>query len=539
MNEYNEPFSPQRVDESIEEMLTAGQPHLPGQRSEDVNIRLVQDLQRVYDPEFTRYQQVLRRVEERLVEQRGLIEKIGATPRPPLRPLPAPQEQALFQAQRIQRGNRKNIMDDKKTGLRRYERSLSLLVAVIILAVLVGGFFVAQSRFAQLGASGSNNPKAVASATPKPSPTPQPTGNNAVTIPGDQMGFQNMAWSSDSQRIASTTNSGVRIWDATTGKTLQTAKLPGANEWAYGLSWSPDSQLIAISTNQALRIVDSRSGSVVRSYTTSLAHATTPGAMSSLVGGSHLSTLFPASGGLGFRAAAWSPDGKSIALNVSAGPYGYIQVVNSQTATLDYTLKWDGDYNGTGLAWSSDGQYLASTVFDTQGGGLDSNFVWVWKVSSRALVFKQNGGGNSGSLVFQPQTHNLAFDKIEMNAPEVIQVWNVETHKMVTSYPGANLVTWSPDGQQVAYNGSTQLGKNSYESNITIVAANSGKVVHVYKEGAVQISQLSWSPNGKYMLAIETKSIMSKGQVTPSTTPSTQPTTIPNMQTVVRVFPVA
>ncbi|GHO56787.1 WD40 repeat domain-containing protein [Ktedonobacter robiniae] len=540
MNEHNEPFSPQRVDESIEEILTMGQEYLPGQQPEDVDVRLVQDLQRVYDPEFKRYQQVLQRVEERLVEQRGLIEKIGAAPRPPLRPLPASQEQALFQAQHIQRGNRKNIMDDKKTGLRRYERSLSLLVAVIILAVLVGGFFVAQSRFAQLGASGSNNLKAVASPTPKPLPTPQPTGNNAVTIPGDQMGFQSVAWSNDSQRIASTTDDGVKIWDAATGKTLQTIKLPGEGEWAYGVSWSPDSQSLAIATNQALRIANSQSGTVVRSYTTSLARTATPGAMNSLVGGSHLSTLFPASGGLGFRDAAWSPDGKSIALNVSAGPYGYIQVVNTQTATLDYTLKWDGGYNGEGLAWSSDSQYLATTVFNTQGGDpTSSNFIWAWKLSSRALVFKQNGGGNPGSLAFQPKTHNLAFNKYAMNAPVLIQVWNVETNKTVTSYPGANLVTWSPDGQQVAYNGSTQLGKNSYESNITIVAANSGKVVHVYKEGAVQISQLFWSPNGKYMLAIEMKIITSKGQVTPSTTPDTQPTIMPDPQTVARVFPVA
>ncbi|EFH83744.1 WD40 repeat domain-containing protein [Ktedonobacter racemifer] len=536
MNEHNEPFSPQRVDESIEEMLTTGQPHLPGQRSEDVNVRLVQDLQRVYDPEFTRYQQVLQRVEERLVEQRGLIEKIGAAPRPPLRPLPAPQERALFQAQRIQRGNRKNIMDDKKTGLRRYERSLSLLVAVIILAVLVGGFFVAQSRFVQLGASGSNNPKVASSPTPKSSPT----GNNAVTIPGDQMGFQSVAWSNDSQRIASTTDNGVKIWDAATGKTLQAIKLPGENEWAYGVSWSPDSQSLAIATNQALRIANSQSGTVVRSYTTSLASTATPGAMSSLVGGSHYSTLFPTSGGLGFRGAAWSPDGHSIAVNVSAGPSGYIQVVNAQTATLDYTLKWDGSYNGDGLAWSSDGQYLATNIFDAQGGDpAKSNFVWAWKLASKALVFKQAGGGNPGSLAFQPKTHNLAFNTYTMNAPVLIQVWNIETNKPVASHSGAYLATWSPDGQQLAYNGSTQLGKNSYESNVTIVAANSGKVVHVYKEGAVQIAQLFWSPNGKYMLAIEKKTIMSKGQVTPSTTPDTQPTTIPNIQTVARVFPVA
>lgn len=530
MNEHNEPFSPQRVDESIEEMLTAGQPHLPGQRSEDADIRLVQDLQRVYDPEFTRYQQVLQRVEERLVEQRGLIEKIGAGQRPPLRPLPAPQEQALFQAQRIQRGNRNNIMDDKKTGLRRYERSLSLLVAVIILAVLVGGFFVAQSRFAQLGASGPNNPKAMASPTPKPSPTPQAPGTTLATIPVDQMGVQGAAWSNDSQRIAIASGYGIKIADATTGNVLLTVKLPGANEFPYSLDWSPSSQLIAVGTNQSLHIVDGKSGVIVRSYTTQLTRTTAPGAMSSLIGGSHYSSLFPSSGGWGFRAVSWSPDGNFIAASVSTGPSGNIQVLNAQSATLEYTLPIDESYVPGQFSWSSDGQYLAGDVSSTQGGDpMSSSYIWAWKLSNHSVVFKQLGGGNPGSLAFQPKTHNLAFNKLDMNGPSVIQVWSVETHKMVTSYTGTYLMTWSPDGQQLAYNGFKQLGKNSYEANVTVINADSGKVVKVIKESNGQFSQLTWSPNGKYMFTIETSTTAGKGT----------PSTMQDMHTAIRVWTVA
>ncbi|GHO50924.1 WD40 repeat domain-containing protein [Ktedonospora formicarum] len=504
MSENNELFSPQNVDESIEEILISSQHHLPGQQPKNADVRLMQGLQRLYDPESARYQQVLQRVEERLLAQRlGNVRE-----RTPLRSLPVAPEQLLLQAQQK---NRKSVMDDKKTGWRRVERTLGLLVAIFVLVIAVGGFIIAQGHFSLTGTAGK--PPATPSPTSQivQSPTPQTTNPKGITIPGDQMGFQSVAWSNDSQRIAASTDSGVRIWMAATGKKILDIKLPGENEWAYGLSWSPDSRFLAIGTNQALHIVDSQTGKVVNSYTPSLAQTTTPGAMSSLVNDSHYATLLPTSGGLGFRAVAWSPDGNSIAVNISAGYNGYIQVLKAQNATLDYTLTWDGDYNGIGLAWSSDSQYLATSVFNTQGGGdpATANFVYAWELASKTLVFKENGGANPVALAFQPKTHNLAFNAYAMAKPASIQVWNVETQKKLANYTGANLVSWSPDGKQLAYNGFTQLGKNNYTSNITFIDATTGKIAHTHSLGKAQVNQLFWSPNGKYMLTIEANSSMS------------------------------
>ena len=540
MNEYNEPFSPQRVDESIEEILTTGQPSLPGQWSAEVDVRLVKDLQHIYGSESTHYQQVLQRVEERLVQQRGLLEKINTGRRPPLRPLPAPQEQAPLQAQLIQRGNRKNIMDDKKTGFRRMERSLSLLVAVIILAVLVGGFFVAQSRFAQLSGSSPNNPKVATSPTPTkpvPSPTPKATGNNTVTIPGDQMGFQNISWSNDGERLVSTTDNGIRIWDATTGKVTLAVKLPGVNEWGEGLSWSPDNKLIAIGTNQALHIVDSQSGAVVRTYTTQLTSTPVPGAMSSLGGGSHFSTLFPASGGWGFRAVAWSPDGSSIAVSVSTGPSGFLQMLNAQTATLKYTLPNVDDSVSGQIAWSSDGQYLAVSGYSTQGGDpATSSKVWVWDVAKRAITLQKTGSENGGTLAFQPKTHNLTVSIVDTSNQITTQVWDVTIGKQINSYGYLDQVTWSPDGQQLAYTAYTKVANNTYETSVKIINASNGDVLHEYKVGKWQVSQLSWSPDGKHMLSIESQTIINQSNGTPSATPLPMPF---NRKVVARIWTIA
>lgn len=44
-------------------------------------------------------------------------------------------------------------------------------------------------------------------------------GKTLYTTPGNQFGFEALAWSPDSTHIASLAN-GVQIWDATTGKHL-------------------------------------------------------------------------------------------------------------------------------------------------------------------------------------------------------------------------------------------------------------------------------------------------------------------------------
>ena len=71
MSEQHEPFSPHRVDESIEQLTSTSQSDNASreQMRIDPNARLVHDLQKLYGLECKRYLQALQRVEDRLVER--------------------------------------------------------------------------------------------------------------------------------------------------------------------------------------------------------------------------------------------------------------------------------------------------------------------------------------------------------------------------------------------------------------------------------------------------------------------------------------
>src|SRR5205807_330006 len=145
---------------------------------------------------------------------------------------------------------------------------------------------------------------------------------------------------------------GVQFWDATTGGHLVTLQMPGGtNEWAWNVSWSPNSDNVAVSTNLHVLIVNSQTGKIISSHTPGVPTAnagstTTPGQ-------THFSRQIPASGGFGYRATAWSPDGRLMASALSSGPSGVVQVWNPQTDAINSTLTVGDSQNIGALAWSS------------------------------------------------------------------------------------------------------------------------------------------------------------------------------------------
>ena len=149
-----------------------------------------------------------------------------------------------------------------------FSRRLSLLVAVLVSALLVGGLAAVLNLSRQM--STSRPPGATAKNTPSATSTPAPVfGKTLYTTPATQWGFESLSWSPDSKRMASATvgTGGVQFWDATTGDHLVTVQLPGgANEWASALDWSPTSQEAAVATNEHILIVNSQTGKVISSY---------------------------------------------------------------------------------------------------------------------------------------------------------------------------------------------------------------------------------------------------------------------------------
>src|SRR5579872_2889491 len=352
MSEQHDPFLPHRVDESIEQLASTSQSDgaLHEQTDTDLDAHLVRDLRKLHDSERQRYQQALQRVENRLVEQHITREES-----PVVTPLPLVQQWQAVDRRKFQQGrlHRMEYKPPSTSGLAKFGRRVGSLVAVlVIVGSLAAVLSIAHQRTttaAYRSATPTATKKAVKTSTPAPG---NPVGTTLYTTPSNTFGFDGLAWSPDSKRVASATVSGVQIWDATTGNHLVSVQMPGANEWPWGLDWSRDSQFVAIGTNQHVLIVNGQTGQIALTYTgnaTAVTSTTSSGAL-------YLSSLFPASGGFGFRATAWSPDGHFMASALSSGPNGEVQVWNPHSGAFDYRLKVSDFYNVSALAWSSDGR---------------------------------------------------------------------------------------------------------------------------------------------------------------------------------------
>ena len=382
----------------------------------------------------------------------------------------------------------------------KFGRRVGLLVAAMVMLVLVGSMLLVLNATRQTAAQ----PSGTTLGSAHNSSTAAHFGQTLYTTPSSSAGFQELSWSPDSKRVASLTDS-VQIWDATTGAHRVTVHLP-TGSWPYALAWSPNSQVIAIGTNNSLVIADGQSGAIVHSFAVNSSAST----MNS-VSNSYLSTLTPTGGGVGVRALAWSPDGHSLAVSISNGPTGSVEVVNAQTGAQDYALPVTGNYVAAALAWSSDGKYLAGNVFNTQPGAQtvpagEEQMVWAWNVSTRQVIFKQTGGNGTGDpLAWQPGSDNLAFVtwvSKKGGMTSTLGIWNVATNALVKQYSVAAFgpVAWSPDGKYLAYGEVTTQSKTS---SVGILDASSGEQVYTYKQMHINVGALAWSPNGKYIVSGE------------------------------------
>lgn len=501
MSEQDKFFSPQHVDESLEQLISPERSGnvFPRLGRLNPNERLVQDLQDTYGLERRSYQQALQRVEDRLVERHSTSSKrdLKRSPAQNLRPL---------QTSEITRRRLKNMEHRESRHIPSRQR-INLLVASLVMIVLVGSLIVVLNLTngkSQLG-SGS-------------SPTLQTTlGQTVYTTPSGMGDFNSLAFSPDSQRIvAARTNGAVQIWDATTGKHLVNVNVHAEG---FFVTWSPNGQLVAIGTISELVIANSRTGVVVHASSLPVLGMSTSG------GGTGLASRMQNSGGSGVSGVTWSPDGRYIAASVHLGSSDYVQVMDAQTYASLYQLQSDTNFAVSTLAWSVDGQYLAAT---SSNPGTSTKKIEAWKIATRQMVFDKSAGagqvgfqsGNNGtsnplafrsglptgygaSLAFQPHTDNITFALLGSAS---IETWNVATGKLVKSYPVqvavSGLLVWSPGGQEIAY------ADGSVTGQVDIINAQTGQNVYSYSGDAGQtLAALAWSPDGKYIASGEAKGV--------------------------------
>ncbi len=165
---------------------------------------------------------------------------------------------------------------------------------------------------------------------------------------------------------------------------------------------------------------------------------------------------------------------------------GVVQVWNSQTGKLAYTLATDPAYEEGKVSRSADGKYIAGQKVD---GELIKAHVSVWSVQTHQVVFQQTVSTDQGLTTFtwQPGTDNLAvvlnISRNNRAQPDpdtpFLKLWNVTSGCLLQSAVGpfseTGELSWSSDGQEIVYSFLDESGT----AGIIVLNVDSGKQVYI------------------------------------------------------------
>jgi WD40 repeat protein/class 3 adenylate cyclase len=151
--------------------------------------------------------------------------------------------------------------------------------------------------------------------------------------------------------------------------------------------------------------------------------------------------------------------------------------------TLRYTLQGHKDFISR-IAWSPDGQSLASASFDRT--------IKLWDAEGGGLRQTLEGHPlNIHSVAWSPNGHLLASGSWD----KTIKVWDVETGKLrrtLTGHSGTVFsVAWSPDG--------STLASGSSDRTVRLWDLDSGQRRWTLEGHANAVNCIAWSPDGQML----------------------------------------
>ncbi len=304
-----------------------------------------------------------------------------------------------------------------------------------------------------------------------------------------------LAWSPDGTRLATASGGSqgahFQVWDATSGKPLTSY----GDQLAFPccLAWSPDGrrilsggELATGADSNKLRIWDAATGQLLTEFVSNR-------------GDVHIDA----------QAAAWSPDGKKIAVVVllfyqppaTAFPPEEAQIWDAATGKLLSTYQVASaalNQPFSAIAWSPDSAKIALSD--------GTSAIQIWDVPTGKLLLTYQGHNTPvQALAWSP---NGKFIASASGYPEV-QVWNPMTGALVFRYQGhtagVDALAWSPDGKRIV-SGSQSADGVGEDHPIQIWDAFTGQHPFYYA-GLSSITALAWSPDGTRIAASSSQNV--------------------------------
>jgi|GEM_PF-192098 len=300
---------------------------------------------------------------------------------------------------------------------------------------------------------------------------------NHVTLTSDSGAV--FCYSPDEKKIANSGRFGrdIKIWDAATGKELQT--LTGRTFGISSISFSPDGKKIAIGNDdKTITIWDAETSKELQTLT------------------GHTEKI---------NSVNFSPDGKRL-LSSSGERYGDDK---NKDKDANHLKMWDlstgkeliGFFNKqkgivTTATFSPDGKKIASSSEE----GNDENKIYsikIWDAETGKEVQTLTGHSSRvTSISFSPDGKKIASGDYNFTDKKIIyniKIWNAETGKEVQTLIGhteaVSSVSFSPDGKNIA--------SGSYDKSIKIWDAETSKELQTLKGHTEAVTSVSFSHNGK------------------------------------------
>ncbi len=251
-----------------------------------------------------------------------------------------------------------------------------------------------------------------------PDSVEQRLGTTVCTYRGHSSWMEAVAWSPDSQRLASGSwDRTVQVWDASTGQTIATYR--GHSKIVQAVAWSPDGTRIA-STDQSypgrVQVWDAASGEEIIAF--------------------YGDTAF-------VYDLAWSPDGTRIASTGSLFER-LVHVWDAQTG--EQLLTYRGHPNAVyKVAWSPDSARIVSGSREPDGT------ILVWDASSGETLLtlsQEKHWTGACAVAWSPNGKRIAA---ATSGTARVQVWDASRGRRVArSLHGASSIAWAPDSQRLA-----------------------------------------------------------------------------------------